>query len=278
MELIMKTDIEKSIPAVIEFNFEEMKAELEQKLKRYNSLVVTEDGIKDAKSDKASLNTLSKTLNDNRIALERTYMQPFNNYKGKINQLITLIKEPVNAIDGQIKVFEDKEKQDKFEEIAHFYNDNIKGLRDVLPLEKLLNPKWANKGTTTLSITQELIDKIMTVQNDLKIISAMKLDCEVQVKDIYLRNLSMSEALAEKTRFEEQQKRFDELKAKETPQVEPIIESYKVEKSFTPPVETVQPTVVQGTFKTITATFYNTTAEFRAEMTALIKKHNIVCE
>lgn len=276
MELILKTSIEQLVPAAIEFNFDEIKAELEHKLKRYNDLVVTENAIKEAKTDKASLNSLAKTLSDNRIANERVYMQPFNEYKGKINQLIALIKEPVVVIDAQIKGFEDKEKEVKLNEITRFYDDNINNFKDILPLEKILNPKWANKTTTLLSITQEIIDKIITVQNDFRVIEAMKLGCETLVKDTYLRNFSMSDALAEKTRFEEQQEKLAMLN--QAPQ--PV-----ADKPITPCRPTIQMPIklerigedalTDEVLKTIRVQFFDTTQAFRDELRALTTRHEI---
>ena len=285
MELKMITDIESSVPAVIEFNFDEMKTDLESSLEKYNQLVVTEDSISEAKADKANLNKLSKTLNDNRIAQERLYVAPFKIYKGKVDELIALIQKPLKAIDTQIKVFDVKKQEEKLEKINHFYQTNIGSLIDVLPLSKILNPKWMNVGVTILALHQEMIDKIMNVKADFKIIEAMKLDCEVQMKDEYLKNLNMSEALAEKTRFEEQQKRlaelkFEELRTLQKPQiVEPNPVQYypqdiveKVEVAFAPPIAEVKQ--VEET-KTIKVIFHDTTQAFRDEIRALTIKHNI---
>src|SRR5574344_92356 len=56
MQLILKTDLEKQIPAKIEWNNDELKTELSEKLKDYKNLVVTEDTIQSAKGDRAELN------------------------------------------------------------------------------------------------------------------------------------------------------------------------------------------------------------------------------
>ncbi len=61
MEFILKTDLN-LLPKSIDFNFEEIKTELTGKLEYYNTLVVTEDAIKDAKKDKASLNSLKSAI------------------------------------------------------------------------------------------------------------------------------------------------------------------------------------------------------------------------
>ena len=75
MEFIMKTDL-KQMPDKIEFNYEEMKAEFSKKLVHYNTLVVTEDSIRDAKADKAALNKLKEAIETRRKEIKKTYLLP----------------------------------------------------------------------------------------------------------------------------------------------------------------------------------------------------------
>ena len=51
-----------------------MKQELTEKVSMYETLVYTDDQIKEAKADKAQLNKLKKALNDERIRIEKEYM------------------------------------------------------------------------------------------------------------------------------------------------------------------------------------------------------------
>ena len=74
MEFLIKTDLN-AIPQAIDFNFEEMKAELTEKLTAYNALVVTEDSIRDAKADKAKLNKLRTAVEDKRKEVKKLCLQ-----------------------------------------------------------------------------------------------------------------------------------------------------------------------------------------------------------
>ena len=38
MEFVLKTDLEKSLPAAIDFNFEQLKSELANSLKKYETI------------------------------------------------------------------------------------------------------------------------------------------------------------------------------------------------------------------------------------------------
>ena len=72
MELKVITDLS-VIPQQIDFNFEEIRAELAEKLDYYNNLVVTENSIREAKSDRAKLNKLKTAVEDKLGKLERYF-------------------------------------------------------------------------------------------------------------------------------------------------------------------------------------------------------------
>jgi hypothetical protein len=74
MEFKQITDLA-VLPPEIEFNFDELKNELETGLKKYKGMVVSEDGIKDAKADRAKLNSLYKAIDDKRKEIKRECMK-----------------------------------------------------------------------------------------------------------------------------------------------------------------------------------------------------------
>lgn len=274
MELIMQTDLEKELPQAIDFNYEAIKAELAGKLEKYKSLVVTEDGIKAAKADRASLNRLRDALDGKRKEVKKQCMSPYTAFEEKVKQLLSMIAEPADAIDRQLKAFEEVKKAEKLARLTEFYQMHVGDLIEILPMEKVLNSKWANTTMPEGSVTQEMADKIVKARNDLKVIEAMKLSCEIQVKEAYLRNLDMSEALAEKARFEEREKALEA--ARQTAQ-----QTARQDKSSAPPSQPAGSPEIKppaGPSKTIRAVFYDTTPAFRQEMNALIRAHNIKVE
>lgn len=83
MELKIK---EYQLPEAIDFNYQELKQELEEKITVYTNLVYSDDQIKLAKADRANLNKLKKALNDERIRREREYLEPFNTFKNALQR------------------------------------------------------------------------------------------------------------------------------------------------------------------------------------------------
>ena len=197
MELIVKTDLETAIPAVIDWNHEALKKELSERLSHYNNLVVTEDAIKDAKADRAKLNKLRAAIDDKRKDVKKTCLKPYEDFEKRVKEILSLIDQPIAAIDAQTKAFEEAERNDKLGTLSAFYTANIGELREILPLEKVLPAKWENKGETIISITQQMLTTMQKVKNEIGIIKAMRLDFEQNVLDVYIRTLDMSAALAD---------------------------------------------------------------------------------
>ena len=276
MELILNTNLETAIPAVIDWNHEALKTELSERLAHYNNLVVTEDSIKGAKADRAKLNTLRTAFDDKRKEVKKACLKPYEDFEKKAKEIIALIDQPIAAIDAQTKAFDEIQLSDKRNTLAAFYTANIGELREILPLEKVLPPKWENKGETIINITQQMLDVMNRVKNDLGIIKAMKLDFEQNVLDVYLRTLDMSAALAEKARMQEQAERLKKLAEAQKPEpTAPIVKPEPIIALATAPqIAPDAPQVAEQT-KDIDVRFYATTAAFRADMKALTEKHGI---
>ena len=166
----------------------------------YTNLVYTDEQIKEAKTDKASLNKLKKALNDERIRLEREYMQPFNDTKAKFNELIALIDEPVKAIDTQVKAYEDKQKQDKLDNITNFFNATEHP--EWLHMSQIFNEKWLNASTSMKSVQDEINSKLEQIQNDLATLQNLP-EFGFEAAEVYKSTLDINKALNEGKRLSE---------------------------------------------------------------------------
>ena len=281
MELILKTDLAKAIPQEIDFNHEELKSQLSERLERYNSLVVTEDAIQPAKKDRAALNKLKSAIDDKRKSVKGACLAPYTEFERKAKELIGMVQEPIDVIDRQVKGFEEQKKREKYQKIDNFYRANIGELIDLVSLEKIIPEKWANSGTVISSVMDEILATITKVRNNLQIIQTMGLTFEQQVTDVYLRTLSMSSALAEKARLEEQEKKISAAKKQReaesavavSPPAPPEPQEEPAEGCETVATEPVQQATEET--KTIDVRFYKTTEAFRREMKALTQKHGI---
>lgn len=210
MEFVVKTDLNQ-LPQAIDFNFEEMKAELSEKLTYYNALVVTSDSIKDAKNDKAKLNKLFNAVEDKRKDVKKACLAPYEQFEKQCKELLELIQQPITSIDKQIKAFDDLEQQQKWAEIEAYYKAEVKELETIAPLGKIVSSKWKNKTESLESVNNGIGDTLERIRGELETISTLHSPYEQQIKDVYLNDYNLSKALMEQKRLEERQKQIEEM-------------------------------------------------------------------
>lgn len=200
-------------PAKIEFNFDEIKNELQESIKKYETTVYSEEQIKLAKADKASLNKLKKALNDERIKREREYLEPFDEFKAQINEIIKIIDKPISLIDSQIKEFELAKKTEKNGEIEKLFN-NIDKIPEWLHLEMIFNPKWLNATVSLKTIATEINEQLDKVSSDLEILQNLP-EFAFEATEVYKTSLDINRAINEGKRLAEIQRKKQEAEKEE---------------------------------------------------------------
>lgn len=190
MELIVK---EMTLPQALEFNYEDLKSELAIKLNDYKTIVYTADSIKNAKADRSALNKLKKALNDERIRLEKEYMQPFNDFKAKVNELCRMIDEASGAVDKQIKEFEEAEKSKKRDEIVAIFDANMTDLPWLSP-GMIWNEKWLNASFKLAQVEGDIKNWHTLIVDEIEVLGRLK-EYSFEATEFYKKTLNLSEAI-----------------------------------------------------------------------------------
>lgn len=248
MEFVMGSSLE-SLPKTIDFNFEELKTQLAESLELYAGLVVTEDGIKAAKEDRARLNKLREALETKRKEVKRECMAPYTDFEAKVKELVGLIDQPIAAIDGQLKAYEEQRRSAKRADILAIYEETVGELRALLPFEKLWQDGWYNTGVSMKKIREAIVAAEAKAAADLEVLSTVESEFAEAVKLKYLEDLDLHAALAERARLQEQaaqlRKYEEQLRPKEAdavpePHREPVDGPIPQSDAFreTPPQET----------------------------------------
>lgn len=207
----------------IKFNYEELKGGLQESLKKYQNLVYTSQNIKEAKDDRATLNALKKSLNDEKIKIKKEFEVPYKDFEDKIKELIELVDKPASEIDKQVKIFEEAEKAKKRESIENIYAENIGSYADLIPLQQIYDSRWENKTYKETDIKKEIQDIVKKADSDIKVIAELKSEFEFQIKDTYFRTLDLGQALVEKQRLEKQKELLTTIKQQQVEvEVDPI--------------------------------------------------------
>ena len=189
------TDLQ--IPGKISFNYAELKEALTARVKDYETMVYTEDQIANAKKDRADLNRLKKTLNDERIRQEKEFMKPFDEFKAQVKELCTIIDNAASTVDSQVKAFEEQQKAEKLEAINALWS-----AKEAPGWMQRNDPKWLNASVSIKSIETEIDKQLLQIQKDLDTLDSLGIGFEAMQK--YQTTLDLNAAIAENARIKAQ--------------------------------------------------------------------------
>ena len=191
----------------IDWNYEELKTEIQKKANDYMNLVYTADQIKDAKKDRAKLNKFVTALEDKRKEIKKQVMQPYTAFEKQEKELIGIVNQAVANIDTQIKGYEEAVRQEKLEKVKEIYQKTIGDLDRTVPFEKIYKDSWLNISTTLKSITAEITEIRDKVDSDLKVINADTSPYVFEMKEEYLKAFDLTAAMMKKQKLEETAKK-----------------------------------------------------------------------
>lgn len=196
---------EVALPAPITFNYEELRAELLSKVSVYETMVYTEDQVKEAKADRAALNRLKKALNDERIRQEKDYMQPFNTFKAQVGELVKIIDKSVSVADKQVKEFEEQQKAEKLKAIEEYWHSVLADNKvlEAVSFRQILDDKWLNASVSMKSIQGAIDGKLEQMVKDLAVIADLP-SYSFEARECYMDTLDLAKAVSEANRLQEQ--------------------------------------------------------------------------
>lgn len=173
--------INKQLP-VITMNFEEVKGSLQETMKKYEGIVVTEDRLKDCKATQKSLAGLRNNIDVYRKAVKKEMEAPIKEFEGKCKELISLISDVEKPIKEGIKIYDDKRKEEKKQKVLEIINAAIKDFE----LEKEFADKLDLKDSYL-----KLTGSIKSIKEDVEMRATM-LKREQEDKNTRIKMLEIS--------------------------------------------------------------------------------------
>lgn len=198
MQIIIKNDGLDGIA-----NYEPLKAWALEQVSAYKGLIVEEDGIASAKTDCAKLRKIAKSASDFRISIKKEHEAKISKTMEQLKEITDIFNGAAAEIDAQVKEFDEKRKEEKRADIGKIYTDNIQDMEQFLPLQKIWNEKWMNKGYGLDAITKEIKTLVESTQDSIKTIQALGTKYESQMISAYLVSFQMNDALKKKAELEQ---------------------------------------------------------------------------
>lgn len=187
----------------IDWNFEELKAEITSAAQEYETSVYTDETIKSAKADRAKLNKFVDALNAKRTEIRKQLLKPDEQFGREIKELTGIVQKAIDNIDGQVKDYERRQREEKTAKVREFYDANIhEDIEKYLPFERVMKPEYALASTTMKSIKTDILALIQKVDEDLAMLNEVDSPYAEEMKEVYLRSYDLGAAMAERNRLE----------------------------------------------------------------------------
>ena len=218
MELKIYNPQDNGFLTTIEWNFEELKAEITAASQEYAASVYTDENIRGAKADRAKLNKFVDALNGKRTEIRKKLLAPDEQFGREVKELTGIIQGAIENIDAQIKDYERRQREEKTKKVREIYEDNIQDLEKYLPFERVFRPEFANAGTTLKSIREEITGKIQQVAEGLAVLNEIDSPYAEEMKESFLKSYDLNTALAEGNRLaaaEQKRKEYAAAQEKE---------------------------------------------------------------
>lgn len=214
MEFKIYNPAENGFLQSIDWNFEELKQEITEKVNDYMNLVYSDDQIKEAKKDRANLRKFVSVLEGKRKEIKKQLMAPYTDFESKEKELVAIVNKAIENIDIQVKGYEEAQRNEKLAKVKEIYNECIGDLDRLVPFEKIFKESWLNVSTSQKSIKEEISGIYEKVDKELKLINADGSHYVFEMKEEYLKNFDLTSAMAVKQRLEETERKKAEFEAK----------------------------------------------------------------
>ena len=202
MELKIYNPQEGGFLQSIEWNFEELKAEIEEIVREYETAVYTDDAIKQMKTDRAKLNRFVNAISGERTRIRKLLLKPDERFGQEVKELTGIVQRAIDNIDGQVKDYERRQREEKTAKVRDFYDANIHDIEAYLPFERVMKPEYANASTTMKSIKEEILALIQKVDEGLAILNEVDSPYAGDMKKVFLETYDIGAAMAKRNQLE----------------------------------------------------------------------------
>lgn len=210
LSLVIKNPNEGEFLKHIEWNKEQFMELVASMTEQYEGVTYTDEQIKIAKSDRATLNAMKKAISDRRIQVKKAVMEPYTKFETEVAEVVVLIDKPIAMIDSQIKEYDERVKNEKKQALKEYFEEIAADLEGVLTFDRVFDQRYLNATVSLSKAKTDIKDKVERVNTDLNTLDSLDAEYRMFARDVYVRTLDMSQAMAEISRLQELKKQEEE--------------------------------------------------------------------
>lgn len=141
----------------------------------YGKLVFNDTQYKEAKDERAKVNTLVKKLKENRIETVKLFKEPIQDFEDTSKRIEKLLEESAGIIDNSVKKFDLEQQEikrkaieEKIETVRQqFMQSYVEYANRIATLQVWFNDKWFNKTYKDKDLEADIVTQFNELIDDL---------------------------------------------------------------------------------------------------------------
>lgn len=205
---------------VVQFDgFERLRNEAIEMAEMINNVEVSEENIKVSKKLVVAVSKRIKEMDDKRISIKKTILEPYNEFEKQVKEITTIVKDAENTVRRQVRELEEKEREQKEAALRDIFEKRLKQYelilmyKDHFTFDRFLEPSYLNKSTSINAVEEKMINYLERINTELNVIQGMTDKEEILTE--FLTHQSMTKAMSivnERRTLKEQVRKAEEAK------------------------------------------------------------------
>lgn len=214
-------------PGSIQFPiFQEIKESAIQLADHVQKVEVTEENVKESKRLVAAVSKQVKVLNDERIAVKKQILEPYNKFEEQVKEITGIVKSSEEVVRQQIRQLEERERAEKEQTIETLFYKRMKqyDFESLFGFKDFFEQKFLNKTYSLTKVEKEMASWFEKISRGVEAISNLKHSDEVLNEYRDYQNLSLAIGVVS----ERHQKQAEAKKAMAAMEMAPFKVSYRI--------------------------------------------------
>lgn len=196
MEFMLSTDLRPVYNTIIGSNIDAVEAALAEIVKPYETMLVTEEGYRSAKSDLARIRAVKAKIDDVRKSVKAQWNKPLKEFEERVKQAIAAADAAESNLNSQIKEIEQRRRDERMAELEAFWEEKAGAeIADMVAFERIANPKWGNATYDKETAMGEISQQIAAIKTGMAAIRAMEPQFKAALLTKFKENWRLDEVL-----------------------------------------------------------------------------------
>ena len=152
--------------------YELYKKRAEEAREYLKSLDVSPESEQECKRTVATARKISDQLNQEKIRIKKTVLEPYTAFEEKVKEIIGIITEGENVARDKLKAIDDQRREEKKEDIRKIWDQRIGSFAcgQYLTFDHFLQDRHMNKTVPISEVEKEMVEFLQDKSFDLEVL------------------------------------------------------------------------------------------------------------